>query len=367
MRRVTHMFSLLAVCLPLLVSAHSLKENFVLGDPEIQSINALAFGPDHTLFIGDSDQAAIIAIDLAAQASMSDAKEIQLERVDALLADLLGTTPDQVMVNDMAVDPASQQVYLAVQVADGTPLLMRLEGETFVPVSLESVPYTKASLNEPVAADATDRRGRSLRKWAVSDMRYHDGKVLVSGLSNREFGSTFYAIDYPFEENQQAATLEIYHAAHGQYETDAPIKTFLPTTVNGEPALIAGYTCTPLVVFPMAELATGKHTKGRTVAELGNWNTPLDIIEMEKEGDRYILLANTARALMKIKMSDIESFGNSLTERIAERGGTAGVDFIALPFVYVLQLDRLNDQQFLMLQRQADGSLRLRTQGARWL
>ena len=89
----------------------------------------------------------------------------------------------------------------------------------------------------------------------------------------------------------------------------------------------------------MSDLQDGAHAKGRTVAELGNWNTPLDMIEMEKEGQRYILMANSNRALMKIKVSNIESFGDSLTERVQERAGTAGVDFINLPFVNVQQLD----------------------------
>ena len=83
-----------------------------------------------------------------------------------------------------------------------------------------------------------------------------------------------------------------------------------------------------LACFP-----TIKHAKGRTIAELGNWNTPLDIIELENDGKRFVLLANSSRALMKLKVNDIESFGDSLTERVVERSGTAGVDFIALPFV----------------------------------
>ena len=111
----------------------------------------------------------------------------------------------------------------------------------------------------------------------------------------------------------------------------------------------------------------GAHAKGRTVAELGNWNTPLDLIEMEKEGQRYILLANTNRALMKIKVSGSENFGDSLTEKVIERADTAGIDFINLPFVNVQQLDKLNEETFVMIQRGADGVLALKTSSNRWL
>ncbi|NRA91755.1 MAG: hypothetical protein HRU26_03565, partial [Psychroserpens sp.] len=161
--------------------------------------------------------------------------------------------------------------------------------------------------------------------------------------------------------------LEIYHAAHGKYETHAPIKTFMTTEINNKTHILASYTCTPLVVFPMDDLKPGAHTKGRTVAELGNWNTPLDIIEMSKDGSRYILMANSNRALMKLKVSDIEAFGSSLDTRVKERAGTAGVDFINLPFVNVQQLDKLNDNTFVLIQREANGNLALKTSTSRWL
>ena len=70
---------------------------------------------------------------------------------------------------------------------------------------------------------------------------------------------------------------------------------------------------------------------------------------------------------MKIKFSDIEAFEGSLTERIKERSGTAGIPFIALPWVNVLQLDKLDDTQFVMLKREANGDLNLLTQNDRWL
>jgi hypothetical protein len=38
--------------------------------------------------------------------------------------------------------------------------------------------------------------------------------------------------------------LEIYHAAHGQYETYAPIKTITTAELNGKKYLVASFTCT---------------------------------------------------------------------------------------------------------------------------
>jgi hypothetical protein len=138
--------------------------------------------------------------------------------------------------------------------------------------------------------------------------------------------------------------------------------------LNSEPHIIASYTCTPLVLFPLKELKKGEHVVGRTVAELGNRNTPLDIISMEKGGKAYILMANSSRAMMKISYEHLEAFKDGLTTPVEENSATAGIDFIALPLVNVLQLDKLDDSRFVMLQRKADGDLDLLTGTAdRWL
>lgn len=344
----------------------SLKANFILGKADVKSMNAIAFGPEGILFIGDSESASIFAIDTKDD-TKAEKDEITLTKVDEKIAVLLGTTPSEVMIQDMAVNPISKKVYFAVHTSNATPILLRLEDGKFEHVKLKSVKYSKAAINKPVASDAKDKRGRALRKWAISDLNYFNNKVLVSGLSNQEFGSTFRSIDFPFGNEQLQASLEVYHAAHGKYETHAPIKAFTVGEVSGKKHLIASYTCTPLVLFMMDKLKAGEHVKGRTIAELGNWNTPLDMIVMEKKGEKYLLMANSARALMKISFKDIANFKAGLTTRVEERSGTAGVDFIALPFVNVLQLDDLNGERFLMLQRKADGNLDLVTQSNRWL
>ncbi|MEO1256243.1 MAG: hypothetical protein AAFY41_15345 [Bacteroidota bacterium] len=70
---------------------------------------------------------------------------------------------------------------------------------------------------------------------------------------------------------------------------------------------------------------------------------------------------------MKISFDNIENFDSSLTTKVKERAGTDGVDFIALPFVNVTQMDKLDESRFVMLQRKSNGSLDLVTQTNRWL
>ncbi|MEO1053000.1 MAG: hypothetical protein AAFX87_20360 [Bacteroidota bacterium] len=344
----------------------SLKANFVLGSPEIQSINAITFGPEGVLFIGDSKSGKIFAIDTQDEEKVESVEAVAVKKVDEQLAALMGTTADNIAIQDMAVNPLSKKVYLAVHKTDGTPALLTLENEAWKPVDLSNIKYSEQSLENLLADDAKDRRGRSLRVWTVSDLGYHNGQVMVTGLSNQEFSSTFRSLAFPFKKEQAQTSLEIYHVAHGRYETYAPIKTFTTAELGGKQHIVASYTCTPLVVFPMDQLKSGQHVKGRTIAELGNRNSPLDIITIEKEGKKYLLMANSSRAVMKIGYDKLEAFSQSLTNPLSERGGTEGVDFIALPFVNVLQMDKLDNNQVLMLQRRANGDLDLWTAGSRW-
>lgn len=344
-----------------------LTADFVTGNPDVQSMNAIAFGPEGILFVGDSKSAMVTAIDTKDNTTAKAPKKVSMKKVDQQIAALLGTTADQVTIQDMAVNPISKMIYFAVHHSNGTPVLLKTDGETLQHVPLTEVSHSKIGLSNPISADKKDRRGNSMRVSAISDLNYFEGKVMVSGLSNEEFASTFRSIPFPFKNEQMHASLEIYHAAHGKYETHAPIKAFLPVNMDGKANLVAAYTCTPLVVFPMNNLKPGEHTTGQTVAELGNWNVPLDIIQMEKEGKAYLLMANSSRAVMKISVDKVVDFNDSLTERVAERSGTAGVEFINLPFVNVQQLAKLSDSQFIMLQRRGNGDLDLYTQNNRWL
>ena len=343
------------------------RADFIMGDPGIASVNALAFGPDGILFIGDSQNATITAIDTKDNTSTSAPEKLNFQKVDEHIANMLGTTADGITIQDMAVNPISKAIYLAVHTQDAQPVLLRMANDKFEVINLKKISYSNASLQKAVAADAKDRRGRSLRKWSISDLAFKNDKLMVSGLSNEEFSSAMMVFSFPFKKEEAVSTLEIYHAAHGRYETYAPIKTFMPYTLNGKEHIVASYTCTPLVIFPMDEMKAGEHTKGKTVAELGNRNTPLDIISYKKDGKEYLLLANTTRALMKIDPSKIENFDDYLTERVEESSATAGVEFIALPMVNVQQMDKFDDENLVFLQRMSNGDLNLFAMGNRRL
>jgi len=336
---------------------------FTNGTPEIKSINALAFGPDGILFIGDSKSASVFAIATNDNQNNEKGTAVELKKFDLKVASALGTTVENISIQDIAVNPLSKKIYCAVQLNDGSSALLRIEGDALVAVSLKNIDYSLVSINNAPAEDAKDQRGRPTRVSSITDLGFYDGKVLVSGLSNKEFSSTFRSIPFPFTKQQDQSSLEIYHAAHKQYETASPIRTFTASEINGKKYLIASYTCTPLVLFPLEDLKPGTHVKGRTVAEMGAGNSPVDMITMKKNGESYLFMANSARPVFKVKYKSLENFQGALTTPVEENFATAGVDFISLPMTNVVQLEKLDDTKFIVLQRKSNGDLDLWTPG----
>ena len=331
------------------------------GTPGIRSISALAFGPDGILFIGDSKSASVFAIDTKDKTAADKAANVEIKNIDVKIAAALGTEAKNIRIKDIAVNPVSKKIYCAVENMDGTPVLLKLEGETIQPVSLKNIEFSVSSIANVPAEDQKDNRGRSLRESVISDLNYDNGNVMLSGISNQEFSSAFRVIPFPFTDKQQHSSLEIYHAAHGKYETNSPIRTFTTATLNGKKYLVASYTCTPLVLFPMDELQPGKHVKGRTVGEFGAGNSPIDMITVTSKDNSYLMMANSSRPVMRVSYKKIATYEGSLTEPIKESFSTAGVDFVTLPVVSVLQMDKLDETKVLILQRKSNGDLDLST------
>ncbi len=346
-----------------LTAAISRRDNalsgFTTGTPEIKSVSSLTFGPEGVLFIGDSKGAMIFAIDTKDSRRNTQAGTADIQNIDQKVAAALGTTPENITITDMAVNPLSKKVYLSVQSSDGTPVLLRLENGKLQSVPLKDISYSSLALNNVPAEDAKDQRGRPMRVAAISDIGYADGKLMISGISNQEFASTFRSIPYPFVNKQDQSSLEIYHAAHGRYETNAPIRTFTTSTINGKNYLVASYTCTPLVIFALDDLKPGTHVKGRTVAEMGNGNTPVDMLTLSNGGEKYLLMGNSNRPAAKLKYKDIESFQGSLTEKAAST--YAGVPFEVSARKNVLQMDKLDDSRIVLVQKSAGGGTDLLT------
>ncbi len=370
MKKMYFLFAVACAGLLLLANTTRLKSSrygLTAGNPEIKSISSLAFGPEGILFVGDSKSAAIFAVDTKDEAIQGQAPAMDIKNIDQKIASLLGTEVQNITIQDIAVNPISKAVYCAVQHSDGTPVLLKIAGDKITAVNMKSIPFSSLALNDAPSANAKDQRGNSLRVAAISDIGYTDGKLLVSGIGGKEFNSTFRSIPFPFTNKQDQASLEIYHAAHGKYETLSPIRTFTTAEIGGKKYIVASYTCTPLVLFPMDELKPGMHVKGRTVAEMGSGNSPIDLVTLKKNGESFLMMSNSSRPVFKVKYKNIEAYQGSLTSHVAESFATAGVDFVSLPVTNVIQMDKLDDTRMILLQRRSNGNLDLWTSSERYL
>jgi hypothetical protein len=322
------------------------------GAVELKSAGPLAFAPNGILLIGDPQGAAVYAVDTGDR-TMTSGPAYKMAKVEDRIAGMLGTAGADVAIADVVVNPASGLVYFSVGRGRGpqaTPVLLKLnhEGE-FSEVPLKDVKCAKATLPDP----AGDRR----RAMAITGLAYVDGKVYVAGLSNEEFSSTFRVIPLPFAEVNKGTTVEIFHGSHGRVETNAPIRTFTPYEIGGTAHLLASYTCTPLVKIPVSDLKPGAKIKGTTVAELGNRNTPLDMVVYNKGGKDYLLMINDNRGVMKIDLSQVGTI-DGITARV---NGKAGLPYETVDGLKgVVQLSKLDNGHAITLTKNG-GSFTLDT------
>ena len=330
------------------------------GKASLQSAGALAFGPDGVLFVGDSKAGAIYALDTQDR-KVGAAKGVEIQGLGAKVAAALGTTADQIAINDLAVNPQSKNVYLSVSRGlgpDALPVLLHLDSAGAIQeLKLDNIKHASVALPNAPAHDAKDRRGGSLRLEAITDIAYVDGKLLVAGLSNEEFASNLRVIPYPFTEVSRGSSIEIFHGAHGRLETNAPVRTFVPYTIGKEANILAAYTCTPLVKIPLSELTSGAKVDGTTIAELGNRNRPLDMIVYKKGGVDHLLMSNSARGVMKMSLAGVEKY-----KAITEQTEGAGLPYETLSELKgVEQLDRIDDTKAVLLVKNDAGALDLKT------
>ena len=362
MKSITRLSIVLAALGCFNLHAANWTEGMKEGKPEFKSMGPLAFGPEGILFIADTKGAAVVAVATGDTMPAQGIKPLKVEGINQKIAGLLGTSADQILINDMVVNPISRNAYLAVSRGrgpDAVPVLVRVKssGELDA-VSLEKVKFSRGELPDaPVDGVVGEgNRQSNPRQESITDLAFFQDRVLIAGMSNEEFASTLRAIPFPFQTVANGTSVEIFHGAHGRFETRSPVRTFVPFNVGNQPSLIAAYTCTPLVQFPIGDLKPGAKIKGKTIAELGNRNRPLDMIVYQKDGKDFLLLANSSRGVMKISTDNIENAEN-ITDKVADKKGQSYETIES--WTGVDQLDQLDPSHALVVRRGAGNSLNL--------
>ena len=232
------------------------------GKAELKSAGPLAFGPEGVLFVGDSAGAAVWALDTADRKT-AGGEAVDIKGINEKVAALLGSAPDQIKIQDVAVNPISKNIYLSVaRGAEATPVILRADGSgKLAEVSLENIKFARVSLPDAPAADAKDRRGQSIRVETITDLGFVDGKVIVAGLSNEEFSSSLRSIPYPFNEpGKGRGHRDLPRRARPFRNQRSRCGRSCPTRSTSKPHMLAAYTCTPLVQVPRVGTEAG-HTK----------------------------------------------------------------------------------------------------------
>src|ERR1700722_12854655 len=160
------------------------------GKADLKSAGALAFGPDNILFVGDTPGAAIWALDVQDHASAKAAGAIEIKGVNEKIAALLGTAPDQILINDTAVNPVSKNIYMSVSRGrgpDAAAVILRVDATGKISeVPLNNIGHSSVKFVDAPAAAANGRQVET-----ITAIAYIDGNVVVAGGSNEKVFFSF--------------------------------------------------------------------------------------------------------------------------------------------------------------------------------
>jgi len=320
------------------------------GSVNLKSAGAIAFTPDGTLLVGDSTAAQVVAIDVNDRKAAKSGGNIDITGVNEKAAALLGTTPDQIMIQDVAVNPVSKHIYVSVSRGkgpDAAAVILRADASGKLSmVSLDNVKHSSVSIPDALGPEVVDGRGQSQRVDTFTSLAYVNGNIVVAGVSNEEFNSTLHSIPYPFKDADKGVGIKIWHSSHKRFETQAPIRTFVPYSIDNKEYILAAYTCTPLVKIPVADLQAGAKVDGTTIGNLGEGNRPLDMIAYQKDGHNYFLVANSKWGVQKLTADNL----GALQPITTPTDGPAGVHIDTISELKDVQhLSKLDDSDALLL------------------
>jgi hypothetical protein len=250
------------------------------GNPKLKTIESIAFGPNGLLLIGGGAQ--VVAIETG-DTTPSTWSVPEIANIGQLLAGKLGLDAKDIEVRKLAVNPASHKAYVALQslkTKDNAILTIDGAGK-IAEFPLDNVKYTSFALATPKA---------SITK--VTDIAWADGKIVAATQATDKFASRVFTIN-PAAKNGTPTQIstKTYHTGHGQWETRAPLKVLMAYSEEGKNSVVGSFTCTPIVRYDLEDAKDDGQVTGRSVLELGQGNTPLDMFTYERDGKKFILIS----------------------------------------------------------------------------
>jgi hypothetical protein len=339
-----------------------------VGTPAIKSIEAIAFGPDGLLLIGDGKGAQIVSVETG-DTTPRDWTVKDIADIKGQLAGRIGATAKGIEIIKLAVNPASRVAYVAVRKLDGKQdMILTISGDGKInEFSLEKVKHTVYPLSAGDSAPVTK----------ITDLTWADGRILAAALAKDSFASKILSVNASGPGAASCISTETYHVAHGRWETNAPIRTVIPYEENGKKYLVGAFTCTPIVKYALDDMTAGARVKGVSVVELGNGNTPQSMFTYEKDGKTYILM-NVFRMFHKQNpvgpspywtarvdhtiLKETEKVNQNALQRVNKGDASKGLTdraVIAQDFHGVMLMSRLNATQALAIRTDGKDNISL--------
>jgi hypothetical protein len=354
------------------------------------SAGALSFSPDGVLFVGDNKLASIFSYPTEFGAAPHSVGPFLIEDIDVRAALALIGTAARLVPAGMVVHPVTREVYISFAVPkegrleaavvrvglDGTITPFDLAAKDATVHYLSDIPDESETFKSRVgdwpvpSQEAYEKKARTpLRSMAIVDMKFHGGELFVSGVSNLEFSSTLRRIPFPFDGSSADTQLQIYHVAHGIYETRAPIRAMQFAHIEGEDTLIAAYACSPVVLIPVSQLAAGAKVTGKTIGDMGN-GQPISMVSYRFEDRDLLFITNAARGPMVMEVSGFSNAKGFTPENapapfMLDLSPHMPAGPVGKQVMFVgssLRADLISDEYFVSLTREADsGGLTLET------
>lgn len=254
------------------------------GNPKVQSIQAIGFGPGGVLLIGDGVGCQIVAIDTGDHTTAGKWSKKKRAGFHEYLAGKLGATAKQIEISNIAANRVSGKVYVVVRdLRNKKDLILTVVGQGKVgEFPLENVRYVRVNLT-------TNTKSKFLR---ITDLAWANGRVLVAAQARETFASKIYSVPAPLINDGMGKVFstKTYHVAHRRWETNAPIRTMIPYQEDGKNYVVGAFTCTPVVKFSIDDLKPKAKVEGQSLIELGSGNRPRDMFVYEKGGKKFILM-----------------------------------------------------------------------------
>src|SRR6185369_9906954 len=99
--------------------------------PTFKHVGPLAFGPDGVLFVADSQDVSITALQLATQMAGGTPGTKDVSAINQKIAALLGIDAKNLLITDMIVNPKTGNAFISAMRglgADAKPVLLRVDG-----------------------------------------------------------------------------------------------------------------------------------------------------------------------------------------------------------------------------------------------